>query len=223
MTLEEAVQFFDLVDDLVDTTDAIGIPTCCDLPVVQNSTDGFNRISCLECGREIRQVGRQWVVSDWGRKGINLLKLNGALTVEASRAMAQTTVPDNLEMVASGSGAGGDERRRFDEIGRFGMPLDGIQRYVYAQACRGSLYIGDSLPGESNVDSTPTWGDLLALLRTQRELEGEVERLRAALESSVRLQSHYAKLLNMHDGGERIGFESAQQWLERLDELERKP
>lgn len=37
-----------------------------------------------------------------------------------------------------------------------------------------------------------------------------------ALEESVRLQSHYARLLNMHDGGERIGFMDANEWIARL-------
>lgn len=43
-------------------------------------------------------------------------------------------------------------------------------------------------------------------------------RLRTALEESVRLQSHYAALLNMHDGGQRIGFTSADAWIARLVE-----
>jgi hypothetical protein len=37
-----------------------------------------------------------------------------------------------------------------------------------------------------------------------------------ALERSVRLQSHYAVLLNMHDGGKRILFDDAAAWLKRL-------
>ena len=38
-----------------------------------------------------------------------------------------------------------------------------------------------------------------------------------ALRESVMLQSHYAGLLNMHDGGERIICSSAEEWLARLD------
>lgn len=37
-----------------------------------------------------------------------------------------------------------------------------------------------------------------------------------ALEESVKLQSHYADLLNMFDGGQRIKFKDAKEWLERL-------
>jgi hypothetical protein len=44
-----------------------------------------------------------------------------------------------------------------------------------------------------------------------------------ALEASVKLQSHYAKLLNMHDGGKRLGFGSAAEWLRRLRELREQP
>lgn len=50
------------------------------------------------------------------------------------------------------------------------------------------------------------------------DLEKMIERgtLRRALEESVKLQSHYAKLLNMHDGGTRLQFENASAWLDRL-------
>lgn len=50
------------------------------------------------------------------------------------------------------------------------------------------------------------------------QLTLERNRLRTALEESVRLQSHYASLLNMHDGGRRIGFTSADDWIARLVE-----
>lgn len=43
--------------------------------------------------------------------------------------------------------------------------------------------------------------------------------LRIALAESVRLQSHYAKLLNMHDGGKRMQFDSSDQWISRLYEI----
>jgi hypothetical protein len=42
--------------------------------------------------------------------------------------------------------------------------------------------------------------------------------LRVALDESVKLQSHYATLLNMHDGGQRIGFADADAWMARLRE-----
>ena len=47
--------------------------------------------------------------------------------------------------------------------------------------------------------------------------------LRDALESSVKLQSHYAKLLNMHDGGTRLYFENADAWMARLANLPSVP
>lgn len=40
--------------------------------------------------------------------------------------------------------------------------------------------------------------------------------LRSALSESVKLQSHYAELLNMHDGGRRLRFASADEWIARL-------
>jgi hypothetical protein len=51
--------------------------------------------------------------------------------------------------------------------------------------------------------------------------DAEIERLRYALEESVKLQSHYAMLLNMWDGGERMQFDSAQVWLDRLASIQR--
>lgn len=42
----------------------------------------------------------------------------------------------------------------------------------------------------------------------------------AALEQSVRLQSHYAMLLNEIDGGRRKTFANADAWIERLKALE---
>lgn len=48
----------------------------------------------------------------------------------------------------------------------------------------------------------------------------EIRELRQALLRSLNLQSHYAKLLNMYDGGERIGFASIEAWLERIKKIE---
>jgi len=39
-----------------------------------------------------------------------------------------------------------------------------------------------------------------------------------ALEQLIHLQAHYASLLNMYDGGKRIEFKDAKQWLDRLRE-----
>jgi hypothetical protein len=65
------------------------------------------------------------------------------------------------------------------------------------------------------------WAKDLAAARLLIELE--IERLRGALSESLKLQSHYAKLLNMHDGGKRIGFDSVEAWLERLDAIRKEP
>jgi hypothetical protein len=47
----------------------------------------------------------------------------------------------------------------------------------------------------------------------------ELDRLQKALDESVKLQSHYASLLNQYDGGRRLQFKNAQEWIERLDSL----
>jgi hypothetical protein len=49
--------------------------------------------------------------------------------------------------------------------------------------------------------------------------EERIESLRVALRESLRLQSHYAELLNVSDGGERRIFRSPDEWMERLREV----
>lgn len=57
-----------------------------------------------------------------------------------------------------------------------------------------------------------------ALLQAARD---EIMALRAALDESIRLQSHYAALLNDYDGGERMRLNS-DTWLSRLRALREK-
>lgn len=49
--------------------------------------------------------------------------------------------------------------------------------------------------------------------------DADVGRLWDALAESVKLQAHYASLLNMHDGGQRLIFPTVEAWLARLHEL----
>ena len=44
-----------------------------------------------------------------------------------------------------------------------------------------------------------------------------------ALRESVKLQTHYAELLNMHDGGKRMAFTDAVAWMDRLAALGQIP
>ena len=46
-----------------------------------------------------------------------------------------------------------------------------------------------------------------------------MDELMVALKESVKLQSHYATLLNMHDAGKRITFQSPEEWINRLREV----
>lgn len=48
-------------------------------------------------------------------------------------------------------------------------------------------------------------------------------RLRIALAESLKLQSHYATLLNNWDAGARRTFASREEWLQRLEELQLLP
>jgi len=43
-----------------------------------------------------------------------------------------------------------------------------------------------------------------------------IEQLEEALKELIELQSLYANLLNMYDGGERIQFKNSEEWLDRV-------
>ncbi len=47
-------------------------------------------------------------------------------------------------------------------------------------------------------------------------LQEEIDEVLKALDDSVKLQSHYARLLNIYDDGRRLTFKDAAEWLERL-------
>jgi hypothetical protein len=63
------------------------------------------------------------------------------------------------------------------------------------------------------------WLDEDAIPKALKAVCDERDQLRAALEQSVKLQSHYARLLNQYDNGERLVFDAAYDWLERLSAL----
>lgn len=50
-----------------------------------------------------------------------------------------------------------------------------------------------------------------------------LELMQVALEESVKFQSHYAKMLNTHDGGQRIGFSGCEEWIAQLRECGKLP
>jgi hypothetical protein len=76
-------------------------------------------------------------------------------------------------------------------------------------------------------DEAPTWvRDAVIVAYLQGTLDGPMdrfERVEAALSESVKLQSHYARLLNQYDGGTRLQFANAQDWLDRLTVLVTNP
>jgi hypothetical protein len=49
--------------------------------------------------------------------------------------------------------------------------------------------------------------------------EHPMDKMEIALSESVKLQSHYAALLNQYDGGERLTFKSSAEWIERLEKI----
>ena len=71
-------------------------------------------------------------------------------------------------------------------------------------------------------DKTPTSMQDVLKKHVEQCPQHPMHQLREALEESVKLQSHYAGLLNMHDGGQRIQFANADAWLKRLQALNTK-
>lgn len=61
--------------------------------------------------------------------------------------------------------------------------------------------------------------DLAEARRELDQLRVEHDEVLVGLIELVKLQAHYATLLNMHDGGERHAFASAAEWMARLREL----
>ena len=59
-------------------------------------------------------------------------------------------------------------------------------------------------------------------VKTMDVLSKQIVELHEALDTSIKFQSHYAELLNMHDGGERIIFKNSEQWIKRLQAPQEK-
>ena len=60
-----------------------------------------------------------------------------------------------------------------------------------------------------------------AITQAVSEYKDEIDRLRRGLEESVKIQAHYAHLLNGYDDGKRIAFLDGDAWLKRLDTIGR--
>ncbi len=100
--------------------------------------------------------------------------------------------PDNPESSRSHGGDRGDARSRFDNVEGFAKhrPLD--------------QYICDRRPGEWLLP-VPTWGDLVDLVESRRELEAEVDRLRSCLRTFANrldeIASGFPAVLPAHSSG----------------------
>jgi hypothetical protein len=98
---------------------------------------------------------------------------------------------------------------------------------LYRIAVAGAAAVDSKYEGHEFTQATKAQQDgMIAVAKyifDNYELKGE---LRVALDESVKLQAHYAKLLNMHDGGKRMIFQTTDLWLARLREtgtLQNKP
>lgn len=71
---------------------------------------------------------------------------------------------------------------------------------------------------EDDTGEIPKHSDDCPIGYMMNNWKKEVAELKIALQESIKLQSHYANLLNMHDGGARMLFGSPEKWIERLRE-----
>ena len=62
---------------------------------------------------------------------------------------------------------------------------------------------------------------MLSLVDDVRLILKELQQLNVALEESVKLQTHYAGILNQYDGGVRMQFYTVDSWVNRLTETGR--
>jgi hypothetical protein len=70
MTLGKILRAFDSVEyDQPNYPDQPGTVKCCGLGVVMC---GGGRIECSRCNRAVSRIGRQWMVTAWGARGIKV-------------------------------------------------------------------------------------------------------------------------------------------------------
>lgn len=84
---------------------------------------------------------------------------------------------------------------------------------VSREACKAAQRLFDQDQLRDQKD-----GNVFRIASLIENATGLVE-LKEALAESVKLQAHYATLLNQWDGGKRIVFPDAEAWLARLREL----
>ena len=73
--------------------------------------------------------------------------------------------------------------------------------------------------GGEEPDNCPNDGDPMRRMTWKEAYENSAKHsheMMLALIESVKLQSHYASLLNMHDGGKRREFTCPAEWIQRL-------
>lgn len=76
-------------------------------------------------------------------------------------------------------------------------------------------------PGGDQAENAPRPQMALGAraVRKLLDMSPSSDRIANALAESVKLQSHYAGLLNTYDGGRRQVFSTVDEWLARLDEV----
>jgi len=109
-------------------------------------------------------------------------------------------------------------------IGRDIMTLefDAFEAWIRDQArgCMERSEIDEFCVGEMDFDSGEYTFQDLTVQAQWVAWQAASKMFRHALNESCKLQSHYAELLNMHDGGQRIGFANGQAWMDRLRECD---
>jgi hypothetical protein len=84
------------------------------------------------------------------------------------------------------------------------------------ETLREALHLAQRLSAKNGDELNARWSEAHAALIC---LEAAMSDNATALRECVRLQRHYAQLLNAWDGGERRTFYSSEEWIARLREV----
>ncbi len=141
---------------------------------------------------------RSWAIDWWKPKGRrrDLVRAGALIIAEIERLDRAAAMPT--------------EGSAMNDIAR---PIDTSAAAVEAWIKR----IDAVILGEEPEDFPPAPCTIEDFIRA---LAAERARAMDGLRELVELQAHYADLTNMYDGGARKAFKSAEEWLERLDDLQ---
>lgn len=87
--------------------------------------------------------------------------------------------------------------------------------WMFARGEANDVHVWNIERGIDLIIPATEWASISQALRSRPM---ETITLTRALVESVKLQSHYANLLNQYDGGRRLQFATCWEWIERINQ-----